>query len=104
MQCHGHLHARKMSPLSRQTLWLEDMAVDTWVPSPCGPVVMPRLQGRCTPPAWHTCTALACGWALATGRHTIWASAASASRSQHVIAMAREVLRGWGARPMRCLA
>src|SRR5215510_8712317 len=27
------------------------------------------------------------------------ASAASASRSQHVIAMAREVLRGWGAYP-----
>jgi len=32
------------------------------------------------------------------------ASAASASRSQHVIAMAREVLRGWGAYPMRSLA
>jgi hypothetical protein len=29
MQCHGHLHARKMGPLSSQTLWLEDMAVDT---------------------------------------------------------------------------
>ena len=74
MQCHGHFHARKMGPLLRQTLWLEDMAVDTWVPSSCGPVVMPRLQGLCTPPAWHTCTSLACGWALATGRHTITTS------------------------------
>jgi hypothetical protein len=37
-------------------------------------------------------------------RPSTWASAASASRRQHVIAMAREVLRGWGARPMRSLA
>jgi hypothetical protein len=37
-------------------------------------------------------------------RPSTWASAASASGSQHVIAMAREVLWGWGARPMRSLA
>jgi hypothetical protein len=67
MQCHGNLHARKMGPLSRQTLWLEDIAVDTWVPSSFGTVVMPLFQGLCTPPAWHTFTSLACGWAPGHG-------------------------------------
>src|SRR5207247_8258140 len=74
MQCHGNLHARKRGPLSRQTLWLEDMAVDTCVPSSFGTVVMTLLQGLCTTPLWHTFTSLACGWALATDRHTITTS------------------------------
>jgi hypothetical protein len=32
---------------------------------------MTLFQGLFTAPSWHTCTSLACGWALATDRHTI---------------------------------
>jgi len=71
MQCHGNLTSRKMSHLPRQTLSLEDIAVDTFVHSSFGTVVMTLLQGVCTAPSWHTCTLLARGWALATDRHTI---------------------------------
>ena len=39
MQCHGNLNSRKMSHLPRQTLSLEDIAVDTLVHSSCGTVV-----------------------------------------------------------------
>jgi hypothetical protein len=50
---------------------LEDIAVDTFVHSSFGTVVMTLLQGLFTVPSWHTFTALACGWALATDQHTI---------------------------------
>ena len=50
---------------------LEDMAVDTLVPSSFGTVVMTLLQGLFTAPSWQTFTSLACGWALASDRHTI---------------------------------
>ena len=71
MQCHGNLNSRKMSHLPRQTLSLEDIAVDTLGHSSCGTVVMTLFQGFFTAPSWHTCTLLARGWALATERHTI---------------------------------
>ena len=71
MQCHGNLHFSKMSHLSGATLLLEDIAVDTFVHSSFGTVVMTLFQGLFTTPSWHTFTALACGWALATDRHTI---------------------------------
>lgn len=45
--------------------------MDTFVHSAFGPVVMALFQGLFTVPSWHTFTALACGWALATDQHTI---------------------------------
>jgi len=60
-----------MSHLLGQTLLLEDIAVDTFLHSSFGTVVMTLFQGLFTTPSWQTFTALACGWALATDRHTI---------------------------------
>jgi DDE superfamily endonuclease/Archaeal putative transposase ISC1217 len=71
MKCHGNLNSGKMSHLPGQTLLLEDMAVDTFVYSSFGTIVMTLFQGIFTAPSWHTFTSLACGWALAGDRHTI---------------------------------
>jgi hypothetical protein len=71
MQCHGNLNSSKMSHLPRQPLSLEDMAVDTCGHSSCGTVVMTLFQDIFTVPSWHPLPSLACGWALATDRHTI---------------------------------
>src|SRR6266446_2856547 len=71
MKCHGNLNSGKMSHLPGQTLLLEDIAVDTFVHSSFGTVVMTLFQGIFTAPSWHTVTSLACGWALASDRHTI---------------------------------
>jgi DDE superfamily endonuclease len=60
-----------MSHLPGQTLLLEDIAVDTFVHSSFGTVVMTLFQGIFTAPSWHTFTYLACGWALTGDRHTI---------------------------------
>ena len=60
-----------MSHLSGQTLLLEEMAVDTFVHSSFGTVVMTLFHSLFTAPSWETFTTLACGWALATDRHTI---------------------------------
>jgi hypothetical protein len=60
-----------MNHLPRQTLLLEDIAVDTFVYSSFGTLVMTLFQGFFTAPSWQTFTSLACGWALATDRHTI---------------------------------
>ena len=60
-----------MSHLPGQTLLLEDIAVDTFVHSSFGTVVMTLFQGLFTAPSWQTFTSLAWGWALATDRHTI---------------------------------
>jgi hypothetical protein len=82
MECHGNLNSSKMSHLSGQTLWLEDAAVDTFVNSSFGTVVMTLFQGLFTAPSWQTFTSLACGWALASDRHTIttylWLTGATA--------------------------
>ena len=53
---------------------LEDIAVDTFVYSSFGTVVMTLFQGLFTAPSWHTFTLLARGWACATDRHTITTS------------------------------
>jgi hypothetical protein len=74
MQCHGNLKSSKMSHLSGQTRLLEDIAVDTFMHSSFGTVVMTLFQGLFPTPSWHTFTLLACGWALATDRHTITTS------------------------------
>ena len=74
MQCHGNLNSSTMSHLSEPTLLLEDIAVDTFVHSSFGTVVMPLFQGLFTAPSWQTFTLLAWGWALATDRHTITTS------------------------------
>jgi len=60
-----------MSHLPGQTLLLEDITVDTFVHSSFGTMIMTLFQGLFTAPSWHTFTSLACGWALATDRHTI---------------------------------
>jgi hypothetical protein len=61
---------------------LEDLAVATFVHSSFGTVVMTLFQGCFPAPSWHTFTFLACGWALATDRHTIttylWLTGATA--------------------------
>lgn len=71
-----------MSYLLEQTLLLEDMAVDPFVHSSFGMVVMTLFQGFFSAPSWHTFTYLACGWSLATDRHTIttyvWLTGATA--------------------------
>jgi DDE superfamily endonuclease len=58
--------------------------VDTFVHSSFGTVVMTLFQGLFTAPSWHTFTYLACGWALATDRHTIttylWLTGATAGK------------------------
>ena len=74
MKCHGNLNSGKMSHLPGQTLFLEDIAVDTFVHSSFGTVVMTLFQGFLTAPSWHTFTLLARGWAVATDRHTITTS------------------------------
>jgi DDE superfamily endonuclease len=60
-----------MNHLPGHILLLEDIAVDTFVHSSFGTVVMSLFQGLFTAPSWQTFTSLACGWALATDRHTI---------------------------------
>jgi hypothetical protein len=50
---------------------MEDIAVDTFVHSSFGAIVMTLFQGLFTAPSWQAFTSLACGWALATDRHTI---------------------------------
>jgi DDE superfamily endonuclease len=60
-----------MRHLPGQTLLLEDIAVDTFVHSSFGTVVMTLFQGLFTAPSWQAFTYLACGWALATDRHPI---------------------------------
>ena len=71
MKCHGNLNSSKMSHLPGQTLLLEDIAVDTFGHSSGETVVMTLLQGLFLAPSWHTCSYLACGWALAGDRHTM---------------------------------
>src|SRR5438105_15752085 len=71
-----------MSHLPGQTLLLEDIAVDTFVHSSFGTMVMTLFHSLFTAPSWETFTSLTCGWALATDRHTIttylWLTGASA--------------------------
>ena len=71
-----------MSHRSGQTLLLEEMVVDPFVHSSFGTVVMTLCHSLFTTPARETFTTLACGWALATHRHTIttylWLTGASA--------------------------
>ena len=74
MQCHGNLNSGRMSHLSGQTLLLEAIAVATFVYSSLGTVVLTLFPDLLTAPAWQTFTSLACGWALATDRHTITTS------------------------------
>jgi Transposase DDE domain len=82
MKCHGNFNSGKMSHLPGQTLLLEDIAVDTFVHSSFGIVVMTLFQGFFSAPSWQTFTYLACGWALASDRHTIttyvWLTGATA--------------------------
>jgi hypothetical protein len=82
MKCHSNLNSGKMSPRQGQTLFLGDIAVDTFVHSSFGTVVMPLFQGFFSTPSWHTCTSLACGWAVASDRHPItpymWLTGATA--------------------------
>ena len=71
MKCHGNLNSGKMSHLPRQTRLLEDIAVDTFLHSSFGTVVTMLFRDLFTAPSWPTFTYLACGWALASDRHTI---------------------------------
>src|SRR5512134_605014 len=52
-------------------VWLEDIAVDTFMVSSFGRFVMVLFQPLFRASAWQTFSVLACGWALATERHTI---------------------------------
>jgi DDE superfamily endonuclease/Archaeal putative transposase ISC1217 len=72
----------KIRHLPRSTLLLEAIAVDTFGHSSFGTMLMTLFQGIFTAPSWQTFTALACGWALASDRHTIttyvWLTGAAA--------------------------
>jgi hypothetical protein len=65
-----------------ETVLEEDIAVDTFVVSSFGTFVMGLFHGLFTAPAWQSFSLLACGWAVATDRHTIttylWLTGASA--------------------------
>jgi hypothetical protein len=50
---------------------LEDITVDTFLSVSFGTLVMHLFQGIFSIPSWQTFTSLACGWTLATDRHTI---------------------------------
>jgi hypothetical protein len=84
-----------MSHLPGQTRLREDIAVDTFVHSSFGTVVMTLFQGLFTAPSWQTFTCLACGWSLATDRHTIttylWLTGATTVK--HFFIPAGEVIR-----------
>lgn len=71
MKCHGNLSSGKMSHRPRQTHLPEDIAVDTFLHSSFGTIVTMLFHDLFTAPSWHTFTYLACGWALASDRHTI---------------------------------
>src|SRR5262252_4592061 len=71
MKCHGNLSSGKMSHRPRSTRLPEDIAVDTFLHSSFGAVVTMLFHDLFTAPSWHTFTYLACGWALASDRHTI---------------------------------
>ena len=53
---------------------MEDTAVDAFVTSSFGTLVMPLWHGVLSAPSWHNFTSLASGWAIASGRQTIPAS------------------------------
>jgi hypothetical protein len=57
--------------LYRQTILLEDIPVAPFIVSSFGLFVRGLFQGLFTAPSWQTFTFLACGWALASERHTI---------------------------------
>lgn len=54
-----------------KTLLLEDIAVDTFFVSSFGMFVMGLFHGLFPTPSWQSFSLLACGWALASGKHTI---------------------------------
>jgi hypothetical protein len=65
---------------------LEDIAVDTFVGSSFGMLVMALFQPLFNASAWQSFAVLACGWALSTHRHTsstsLWLT--GATTLQHV--------------------
>ena len=70
-KCHGNLNSSKMSHLPGQTLLLEDIAVDTFVHSSFGTVVMTLFQGLFTAPSWQTFTFWPVAGPWPRDRHTI---------------------------------
>lgn len=69
---------------SDTTLFVEDIAVDTFMSISFGTLLMHLFQGLFTARSWQSFTYLACGWALTTDRHTIttylWLSGASTAK------------------------
>src|SRR5207249_7101859 len=60
---------------------MEETAVDAFLASSYGTLIMTLWHGVLSAPSWHTFTYLAYGWALASGRQTIttylWGSGAA---------------------------
>ncbi len=54
-----------------RTVFLEEMAVDTFLSISFGTLLMHLFQGPFSGRSWQSFTYLACGWALARDRHTI---------------------------------
>jgi hypothetical protein len=52
-------------------VWLEDIPVAAFIVSSFGLFVMDLFHGLFAAPSWQTFTLLACGWVLASDRHTI---------------------------------
>jgi hypothetical protein len=57
--------------VSHATLFLEDMAVDTFLASSFGLFMKQLCSGLFTARSWQSFALLACGWALAPRQHTI---------------------------------
>jgi hypothetical protein len=66
---------------AKQALFMEDIAVDTFLASSFGTCMMALFPGVLRAPSWHNFTSLASGWTLACGRQTIttylWSSGAA---------------------------
>lgn len=52
-------------------VWLEDIAVASFILSSFGLLVRDLVQGLLTAPSWQTFSLLTCGWVLASERHTL---------------------------------
>jgi hypothetical protein len=67
-------------------IFMEERAVDAFVASSYGTLIMTLWHGVRSAPSWHHFTSLAYGWTLASGRQTITTSlwGSGAAQVKHV--------------------
>jgi hypothetical protein len=74
VKSHGNIDSVKMLDRPKPARSTEDIAVDPFLTSSFGSVVMALFQDTLSAPSWHSFTYLAYGWSLAWGRQTITTS------------------------------